>query len=388
MQSMEAKYKPWHFRHILLAVLTFDSRRVGANPLRQTSSSTISAALVRWARSSKPIHLIRIEDILPGEDIKAIEKLSEESSERMEKDKDLLGEHRQVFRSLRRFLSEVSYHMALRDPQISREDAFSLLRKMVLDADDKPTCKNCGVCLTWQRKCEVAEGQPLDVHPSNLSPDRRTPGRRGGQYTEDNVDLLCLGCNMVKWISTVEDARLVFHALVQGSCRLDEAGLLEPLSLLTANRPFSMEDEENIERWATSALVRVNTSSQSSPRKAAMAHSLRKQDLKRMMEQLYIPGSQWQRGGYMGPLGAILPLEMAGVDRLDSDLGHTPDNCRRGRRLSGSAPNLEKIWSSCNFLVCAIPYECNMISNCVSQSHVIYLDSKDCYHTGSIQARL
>ncbi|CAO1625583.1 unnamed protein product [Sympodiomycopsis kandeliae] len=59
-----------------------------------------------------------------------------------------------------------------------------------------------------------------------------------------------------------------------------------------------------------------------------MHHSRSYDDFKTMIGELHVPGSRWQGGGYMDPSGAVLPMEMAGVDRLDSDLRYTPDNCR------------------------------------------------------------
>ena len=64
----------------------------------------------------------------------------------------------------------------------------------MVDADDAPTCAICEVRLTFIRHHhDTLADRVIQIYPANLSPNRVIPASRGGQYTADNVQLLCLG---------------------------------------------------------------------------------------------------------------------------------------------------------------------------------------------------
>jgi 5-methylcytosine-specific restriction endonuclease McrA len=77
------------------------------------------------------------------------------------------------------------------EPTKVRRHCSAALRKRVREAFDY-TCQNCGF------RCEpgqslVRKGHAVDV--SHLTVDRLVPGAQGGEYTPDNVTLVCRDCN-------------------------------------------------------------------------------------------------------------------------------------------------------------------------------------------------
>ena len=66
--------------------------------------------------------------------------------------------------------------------------------------------------------------------PSTLSPDRRVTAWDGGRYEADNLALCCVGCNLVRFNSSVDQAAaLTYHLESTCSFELDDLGFLHPI---------------------------------------------------------------------------------------------------------------------------------------------------------------
>jgi hypothetical protein len=88
-------------------------------------------------------------------------------------------------------------------------------------------CRICKKEMAAQRSRDIGHYGPGTVNPRVLTIDAILPRRRGGLYTPDNIQLLCMGCNLCKWFGTTEEGQLLVGMLGRNKdLRVDERGLL------------------------------------------------------------------------------------------------------------------------------------------------------------------
>lgn len=115
--------------------------------------------------------------------------------------------------------------MNFRQPSIATQEAFELLWSKT--RIEVPTCEYCKVELTMDRLVNLSDPFQRAKVPSNLSPDRRVPGRSGGRYNEENLAISCLGCNYLKLAYTVDEATsLLRHLAETQSFEEDDLGFI------------------------------------------------------------------------------------------------------------------------------------------------------------------
>lgn len=193
------------------------------------------------------------------------------------------------------------------------EDFSALLCHMY--EEQRRCCKICLVRLTTRQTRAWTNG----------SIDRIIPGSKGGQYVEDNVQLLCKACNLVKFWYTLPSAKILIGQL--GSISLAErASRLEP-----SKRPVvkSIEDTELnriVLPWCRRKLENTYYEGATKGKNYAWKEkcsSLELSDLIGMIE------TNWLGGGFVQDASGLqVPLGLVGLDRVDPNGGYCLENVR------------------------------------------------------------
>lgn len=184
-------------------------------------------------------------------------------------------------------------------------------------------CGICGVKLTMfatNSHVPLAPGSKSSRTWTNASPDRLVPGRRGGKYEEGNLAFCCLLCNTVKWHYDVAEATALLAALA----RLDVFPVAAD-GLLDGDRaPFSRPEVTPADfDYLSQQAARMTMKAQQRALKTQMLCRITQSEVLGLL----IDG--WAGEGlYRDPTGLLLPIRMAGLDRVDPGRGYFKGNVR------------------------------------------------------------
>ncbi|CAO1630278.1 unnamed protein product [Parajaminaea phylloscopi] len=99
------------------------------------------------------------------------------------------------------------------------------VRALLIESEQ---CKLCGVKMGTEFAPVEKEVADRNIRPSVMTFDRINPGCRGGRYDPGNVQLLCWGCNCMKYTYTQDQARKLVRKLYRAEWTYDhEDRLLE-----------------------------------------------------------------------------------------------------------------------------------------------------------------
>jgi 5-methylcytosine-specific restriction endonuclease McrA len=179
-----------------------------------------------------------------------------------------------------------------------------------------------------RRRCKMCDAQLLTKYTrawNNGSVDRRIPGVRGGQYTEDNIQILCVGCNLVKYWFSIPSATVLLGCLAaanfahENSCLVgfdpDKPEVIEEGVLKSAVLPWCQDKVRN------SHLVKKVV--------GKGWHFRDKHSTLVVSDLLTLVKRRWLGGGYvLDDAGIRAPLGLMSIDRIDSSGNYAVDNVR------------------------------------------------------------
>lgn len=126
------------------------------------------------------------------------------------------------------YVKKLAYGITVRAPELALQDVFEWL--WTATRAEQLNCEYCEVALTMRRSLQPHDPYSSANVSSNLSPDRRVPTWDGGQYEAANLALSWVGCNLVKFIYSVDQAAALTHHLAStGAFELDDLGFLNPV---------------------------------------------------------------------------------------------------------------------------------------------------------------
>jgi hypothetical protein len=162
---------------------------------------------------------------------------------------------------------------------------------------------------------------------TNGSIDRIIPGTSGGRYVEDNVHLLCKGCNMVKFWYPLASAKILLGEL--GRLSLSQSDEWVESSVITSPRPIeAVEYTKIILPWCKHKLE--NTYYKSEKWQKAQKHKYTfKTSTLTLSEIVELVESNWLGEGFVKDTSGLkVALGLVGLDRIDSNQGYHIENVR------------------------------------------------------------
>ncbi|CAO1625513.1 unnamed protein product [Parajaminaea phylloscopi] len=196
----------------------------------------------------------------------------------------------------------------------SRQERRRIYRCLIaLDLEGKlDECELCGLPLGFELiyKREVKSGG-IHVHALNASIDARTPRCRGGRYDAANIAMVHWGCNAVKAGFPKQNALILLQKLRLAQWQVID-GFVEPTSHDVV--AVSGQDQVYIQKWAQRM---VKACSQRRPT------TLTKDQLLSLVQQRWMG-----EGNVRDASGAVFPLTLMSIDRIDCSRGYEASNVR------------------------------------------------------------
>lgn len=162
----------------------------------------------------------------------------------------------------------------------------------------------CRMCFA---KMEIGEGWNWNC----TSIDRIVPGVHGGLYREENIQMICLGCNFIKDCYPLDQARLLIWKMARVSWTTDNNGFLntacQPVQLVTAAEHQLMDEWVKFYLRKQKRLVRATK---------VIYFRLTESQLRQFFRQHYIGNGMFQDVANIKG-----PVPLFSIDRIDSS-GH------------------------------------------------------------------
>lgn len=162
---------------------------------------------------------------------------------------------------------------------------------------------------------------------TNGSIDRIIPGSNRGRYVENNVQLLCKGCNMVKFWYPLASAKVLLGEL--GRLSLSQSDEWVESSVIKSPRPIqAIEYTKIVLPWCKHKLENTYYKSEKW-QKAQRQNYICKTSTLTLSEIVELVESSWLGEGFVRDASGLnVPLGLVGLDRIDPNQGYQIGNVR------------------------------------------------------------